>query len=57
MKEKYFFVIRKLLLVFFLLFLFVDVKSQTNFENWSVLDVAGKVKKNIELKLQMHTNE
>ena len=52
MKEKYFFVIRKLLLVFFLLFLFVDVKSQTNFENWSVLDVAGKVKKNIELKFE-----
>ena len=52
MKEKYFFVIRKLLLVFFLLFLFVDVKSQSNFENWSVFDIAGKVKKNIELKFE-----
>jgi len=52
MKEKYFFVFRKLLLIFCFFFLFVDVKSQTNFENWSVFDIAGKVKKNIELKFE-----
>ena len=52
MKEQYFFVFRKLLLIFCFFFLFVDVKSQTNFENWSVFDIAGKVKKNIELKFE-----